>query len=189
LVRAVIAESAGDVAEAWGIGSGLVCKWRKALRVRWTKGDHLRRSEGIKASDPARARKIAKAKRGIPRPRHVVEALRRAHLGKPLSKALRAKLSRVRKKLGIRPPWLNPAWSTREDRIVRNKPPKEAAKVTGRTLAAVYARRSILGATWHWTPKLDQIVRTKSPSEAVKLTRKSLQAIYTRRSQLGVKAG
>jgi hypothetical protein len=66
LVRAVRSESAGDVAAAWGVGSGLVTKWRKALRVKGTKGEHLRRSENIKATDPARAGKIGKAKLGNP---------------------------------------------------------------------------------------------------------------------------
>jgi hypothetical protein len=145
LVRAVRSESAGDVAAAWGVGSGLVSKWRKALRVMRTKGEHLRRSENIKASDPARARKIAKAKRGKPRPRHVVEALRKSHLGKPLSKALKATLSAAHKARGTRPPWLKPAWSAREDRIVRTKRPAKAAELTGRTLRAVFSRRSQLG--------------------------------------------
>ena len=45
---------------------------------------------------------------------------------------------------GTRPPWLNPAWSAREDRIVRSKTPAEAARLTGRTLSAVKNRRNEL---------------------------------------------
>ena len=55
LVRAIKSEAARDIAEAWR-GGGLLSKWRKALRVGWTKGDHLRVSEQIRASDPAGAK-------------------------------------------------------------------------------------------------------------------------------------
>ena len=79
LVRAVKTEAACDVAAAWGVSPYLVGQWRKALDVRRTIGSHLRLSEGVRASDPARARKIAKAKLGKPRPRHVIEAMRRTY--------------------------------------------------------------------------------------------------------------
>lgn len=189
LVRAVRTEAACDVMEAWGVGSGMVGKWRKALRVRITEGQHLRQSEGIKASDPARARKIAAAKRGKPRPQWIIEAMAKARTGMKLTKATRAKMRTTHKARGTRPPWLNPAWSAKEDRLARTKPPAEVARLTGRSFSAVLSRRHILGVSRCWTPKLDQIVRANSPVEAAKLTGKSLQAVYCRRSVLGVNDG
>jgi hypothetical protein len=37
------------------------------------------------------------------------------------------------------------AWTTEEDEAVRTLPPAEAAEKTGRTILAVYRRRSLLG--------------------------------------------
>lgn len=147
LVRAVKRESASDVAKAWGIGRGLVSKWRKALRVKGAEGDRLRLSAAVKASDPARARKIAKAKRGKPRPRHVIEAMAKARKGMKHSKATRAKMSSSHQLRGSRPPWLKPAWSEAEDGLVRTKPPSKVAEATGRSLKAIYLRRIKLGLT------------------------------------------
>ena len=145
LVRAVKTEAACDVAAAWGVSHGLVAKWRKTLRVRRTIGGHQRLSESIRATDPARARKIAKAKRGKPRPRHVIEAMRRTHVGRPLPASTRAKMSAAHRKRGTRPPWVKPAWRPWEDELCRTLPAAEVAKRTGRALGAVYSRRAILG--------------------------------------------
>jgi hypothetical protein len=38
-----------------------------------------------------------------------------------------------------------PLWTVAEDELVRTLPPREAAERTGRTLAAVYQRRHLLG--------------------------------------------
>jgi len=51
-----------------------------------------------------RRAKIAAAKLGKPRPPEVIEALRRANLGKKLSAATRAKMSATHKRLGTWPP-------------------------------------------------------------------------------------
>jgi len=104
LVRAVNREAASDVAEAWGVGRGLVSKWRKALRVKGTEGDRLRLSEAVRASDPARARKIAKAKRGVPRPRWIIEAMAQARTGTKHSAETRAKMSETHKRIRTWPP-------------------------------------------------------------------------------------
>ncbi|HEX5106402.1 MAG TPA: hypothetical protein VFV87_21430 [Pirellulaceae bacterium] len=185
LVRAVKQEANCDVAVAWGVGASLVSRWRKALRVKRTKGTRLRRSESIRATDPARARKIAKAKRGVARPPHVIETMRKAHLGKPLPEATRKKMSATHRKRGTRPPGQNPPWSSKEDRLVRTKRPAEVVRLTGRTWSAVVSRRYVLGISRRWTPKLDQIVRTKPPAEAAKLTGRTLLAVYKRRWFLG----
>jgi len=147
LVRAVQREAARHIADAWGVGVNLVTKWRKALRVKDTPGERLLRSERIKASDPKRARKIGRAFRGKRRPRHVLAALRKSHLRKPVSEAVKAKIAATHRLRGIRPPGRHPAWSAREDRILRSKSPAEAAKMTGRTIHAVRRRR------YAWTRK------------------------------------
>jgi len=146
-------------------------------------------SEQIRASDPARTRKIAKAKRGVPQPRWIIEAMAKSRIGMRHSRAAKAKMSAAHKARGTRPPWLNPAWSAREDRLLRTKPPAEVARLTGRSFRAVCSRRRILGISRLWTPKLDRIVQTMSPADAVELTSKSLQAVYCRRSILGVNDG
>jgi len=91
------------VAEAWGVGHGLVSKWRKTLGVKGTEGDRLRLSEAVKASDPARARKIAKARRGKPRPRWIIERMAKARTGMRHTKAARAKMSSAHQARGTRP--------------------------------------------------------------------------------------
>jgi hypothetical protein len=84
-----------------------VSKRRKALGVGLTNaGTHRLRSDythepwarkarkkaHAKAADPERRRKIAEARVGIPRPPHVVEAMRRGRTGKPQSEEARAKM-------------------------------------------------------------------------------------------------
>jgi hypothetical protein len=99
-----------------------------------------------KARDPGPVRraKIAAARRGKPRPAHVVAAMRQRQLGKRPSKATRAKMSEAHRRRGTRPQWLNAGWSAAEDELCRSLPPHEVAKRTGRTLPAVYSRRSQL---------------------------------------------
>jgi hypothetical protein len=89
LARAVRREASKAVAYWWGISGQTVTKWRKALGVKSTEGDHrlrvaIGRSPALwpalaamhaKIRDPIRDRgrraKIAAAKRGTPRPAHV----------------------------------------------------------------------------------------------------------------------
>jgi hypothetical protein len=199
LVRAVKIESAVDVAEAWGVGISLVTKWRKALRVTVTEGEHRRRSENIRASDPARAQKIAAAKLGKPRPARVRRALRRANLGRKPSAETLAKRSATHKRIGTRPPWLKPAWTAREDRIVRRLSAEQVAKITGRSLSAVYSRRAkLLGKTIrdngsslenaevNWTTKADALVRVVHPALAAERLGISVEAVTARRAELGL---
>ena len=53
---------------------------------------------------PERRRKIAEAKRGKKRPRHVMQALRRANPGRKLPEEQRAKMSETHKRRGTIPP-------------------------------------------------------------------------------------
>ena len=92
-----------------------------------------------------RRAKIAAAKRGKPRPAHVVEAIRRALQGKPLSAEARRKMSEAHRRRGTRPPKAGRPWTAAEDRLLRQLRPPEVAELTRRTLRAVYDRRRDLG--------------------------------------------
>jgi hypothetical protein len=118
LVKAVQREAACAMCHWWGVSPWLVRKWRRALGVpRWNEGDlrlkvAIGKSPGMKpaldamhakARDPVRRAKIAAAKRGVPRPPHVVEGMRQRMLGKKLSKTTRAKMSAAHKARGTWP--------------------------------------------------------------------------------------
>ena len=94
-----------------------------------------------KGSDPIRREKIAAARRGKPRPKHVIEALRKANVGKHPSKSTRQKMSAAHKRRGTRPPKAGRAWEPWEDKLIRTEPAPAVAKSTGRTLTAIYSRR------------------------------------------------
>jgi hypothetical protein len=160
LARAVRRESAQAIAAWWGVGMYTVWKWRKALGVpkfnegtRQVKRDNFlgpayldaRKRAWAKARDPKRRAKIAAAKLGKPRPRHVIEAMRKANLGRKLSAAHRRKLSEAHKRRGTRPPRAGKPWSLWEDRLVQCLRPPQVALKTGRTLPAVWTRRQQLG--------------------------------------------
>ena len=119
LVRAVRRESNQAVAKAWGVSGQTVTAWRKALGIGPnTDGTSKLRSAHFhepwarkaqkkawaKARDPQRRAKIAASRRGKPRPLHVVEAMRKAHLGKPLPAETRRKMSEAHKRRGSWPP-------------------------------------------------------------------------------------
>jgi hypothetical protein len=106
-------EANQDVARLFGVIGQTVTKWRRALGVPPNNRGTLRRRveagkrnrNGLlamhaKARDPVRRAKIAAAKRGKPRPRRVIDALRRANLGRKLSAEQRAKMSAAHKRRG-----------------------------------------------------------------------------------------
>jgi len=159
LARAVRLDANAAVAYWFGVTGQTVTKWRRALGVRHPEGDRRlqvangkRNRNGLvamwaKAKDPARRAKIAAARRGQPRPPHVIEAMRQANLGRKLPASQREKMSAAHKRRGTRPPAAGKAFSTRELRLISELPPAEAAKRTGRTLTAVYSQRYRLLAT------------------------------------------
>ena len=115
-------------------------RWRRALDVeRNTPGTERTCDVTLKAE--SRRVKIADSKVGKPRPKHVHEALRKAHLGKPLSTETREKMSQSHRKRGTRPPWLNKVWEPWEDEAARTLSIKDAMERTGRTRNAVLLRR------------------------------------------------
>jgi len=132
LVRAVRTESNQSVCFWFGITPQTVSKWRKALGVGLTNaGTHRMRSDHqqapwarrarakahAKARDPERRRKIAEAKRGVPRPTPY----------------------------GWVPNGIS--WTEAADELVRTLPPAEAAERTGHPLGSVYTRRYELGVS------------------------------------------
>jgi SOS response associated peptidase (SRAP)/NUMOD3 motif len=161
LADAVRNESNVAVCHWWGIMTQTVTKWRKALGVGMvTAGtrklfqdaaaqpaivEALKKAHS-KARDPQRRENIAAARRGTKRPAHVVEAVRKAHLGKKHSAEARQKMSEAQRKRGARPPKAGRPWTVTEDQLVEQLPPAEAARQTGRSLSAVYTRRPELKA-------------------------------------------
>jgi hypothetical protein len=159
LAKAVRRESAQAVGHWWGASKWAVWTWKKALGVPVTtegtsrlRSDYThepwaveaRQKAHAKAQDPQRREKIAAARRGKLRPARVVEAVVRAHKGKPLSEEARRKLSAAHKVRGTLVPGTR-LWTPEEDELVRTLPRSEAAERTGRTLTAVTARRRRLG--------------------------------------------
>lgn len=149
LARAVRREGASAVAFWWGVGRTAVHKWRRALGVpRINEGDgRLQVANGKRNTagqaalaaylhDALRIAKVAATLRGRPRPPHVMAAVRRANLGRKLTAEHRQKIAAALKGLRRKP--------ARDLRLICTLPPAEAARQTGRTLAAVYKQRARL---------------------------------------------
>lgn len=133
LVKAVLRESNLAVAHHWGVTSQTVTLWRRALDVpvhnegtkrlwRDLAPDRLSREARALAAErtgspEARAKKAA-AKRGKPRPPHVVEAMVRAHRGKPVPEEVRRKMSASHRRRGTRPPAAGRPWTPEEDALL-----------------------------------------------------------------------
>ena len=117
LADAVRQESVQAVKYWFGVGRDTVWRWRKTLGVaRQTPGtvDLQRRyapesvlSEKAKRKlarvqrSPERIAKLAAAQRGKPRPPHVIEAIRKARLGRKASAETRRKMSEAHRLRGV----------------------------------------------------------------------------------------
>ena len=116
LAKALRRELNKAICRWWGLTPQTVSKWRKALGIGpITEGTSTLYREytkepwaveafakaHAKARDPEHCRKIAEAKRGKPRPRHVIEAMRQARLGMRHTEESRRKMSETRRKRGI----------------------------------------------------------------------------------------
>ncbi len=158
LANAVRREAKQAVAHWFGVSLWRVQEWRKALEVPHVnkgtsrlkaaivsdpKYDAIRAKAYAKAGDPQRREKIAASKRGKPRPRHVIDAMANARSGSVHSAETRARMSAAHKALGTAPPGTR-RWSADDDNAVRTLSPADAAKITGRTLTAVFVRRGRL---------------------------------------------
>src|SRR5262249_7995527 len=119
LARAVRKESNLAICYWWGVTGQTVRKWRRALGVEThTEGtmrlhrEHFKepwariaqRKAWAKARDPQRCAKIAAAKIDKTRPKHVIEAMRKANLGRKLSHEQRQKMSEAHRQRWKRPP-------------------------------------------------------------------------------------
>lgn len=146
-------ESALAICHHWGVTPQTVSKWRGLLGIdQKTPGaKRLRRkkltpvlNEARKLIDytnPERIQKIATARTGKPRPKHVQKMLRTINVGKTASPEVRQRISEGLKRGGVRPPKAGKPWTAAEDNLIRTKPAAEVVKLTGRTLASVYKRR------------------------------------------------
>jgi hypothetical protein len=158
LAKAIRRESNQAICHWWGITPQTVSKWQKALGVeRATNGTSRLHSEynkepwaveawaktHAKARDPKRRRKISAARRGKPRPPHVLEAMHRARRGMHHSEETRRKMSRTHRRRGTLVPGTI-LWTPEENELVKTLSVEEAAKRTERTLSGVYKRRRLL---------------------------------------------
>jgi hypothetical protein len=158
LAKAVRRESNQAVAHWWGIHPQTVTKWRRLLGVeRATEGTFRLQSEYTKepwaveafakahskVRDPERCRKISESMRGKPKPLHVMDALHEGRRGKKQSEETRRKISEANRRNGRLVPG-TVLWTSEDDDLVRSLPAEEVVRRTGRSLIAVYARRSEL---------------------------------------------
>jgi hypothetical protein len=158
LAKAIRRESNQAISHWWGIDPQTVTKWRRSLGVGIvTEGTHrlfrdytkepwaieaLTKAQS-KADDPERCRKIAEARRGKPRPQHVLEAMHSARRGLSHTEGTRRRMSETHRRRGTLVPGTIP-WTSEDDELVRMMPAEEVARRTGRSLQAVYKRRSLL---------------------------------------------
>ena len=94
---------------------------------------------------PERASKISAAKRGVPRPPHVIEAMRRANLGRKRTAETRAKISAAHRARGTRPPPAGKPWNTAWDALLGTMHDMDLAKRLGVGAVSVWRRRKALG--------------------------------------------
>jgi hypothetical protein len=78
-----------------------------------------------------RRQRIAAAKRGKPRPRHVIKAMMNGRRAAPVSKATRLKMAAAQRQRLLATPINGRAWTTEEDELVTALSPAEVARRTG----------------------------------------------------------
>jgi NUMOD3 motif len=159
LARAIRLESTPAIRYWFGLTAWQASVWRSALgaeannpgtlRLRQAHAESpwFKRAQKLgwaKARDPERIAKIAAAKRGKQRPWDVIEAMRRANLGRPLSAEHRQKMSEAHKRRGTKAPAAGRPWARWEDALLYKLPIRDVVAKTGRTEAAVKHRRKVL---------------------------------------------
>ena len=208
LADAIRRESNQAVCHWWGITPQTVTKWRKVLQVKPLNagsrelfvryGREERSLDALPlaraaASRPEARQKLADSRRGKPRPQSVIEALRRANLGRKATPEQRRKLSEAQRARPASSPRPRRAWTEHEDSLCRTLAPNDVAALIGRSLHAVYVRRHRLGlpdrraeayrergpnrAVQHWNETEDELARTLPPQEAAQQTCRSLDAV------------
>jgi hypothetical protein len=145
---------------------------------------------------PERAAKIGAAKRGIPMPDHVKEAMTRAKTGSKATQQTRLKMSEAHKRRGSIPPGIQ-VWTKEEHALLGTMPDKDVAERTGRTLGAVQARRYVSGVPNvikrnpmskppRWTPKRDRLLGTMPETALARELRCSSFSVFFSRKKLGI---
>ena len=217
LAAAIRQESNQAVCHWWGITPQTVTEWRKALNVepvnagsrelfvqygREERSLDALPNARVAASLPEARRKLAEARRGKPQPNSVIEALRRANLGRKATEETRRKQSEAQRARATSSPRPRRGWAEYEDSLCRTLAPGAVATLTGRSLHAVYLRCHRLGlpdrraeahrergpirTVQRWNEAEDDLVRTLSPQEAAQQTCRSLDAVRQRRGRLGL---
>lgn len=156
LAQAIRRESNLAVSRAWGVNPATVSKWRRALGVErqnegtqqvWRERFPDRMSEeararGVeRAASPESSAKRSAALKGRKKSPEAVAKTAAFWTGRQRSPEHRRKISETLRRIGHRPPWLNPAWSAEEDELLGTMPDAEVAARTGRTVSAVGMRR------------------------------------------------
>jgi hypothetical protein len=215
LADAVRRKSVEAIKHWFGVGNDTVWKWRKALGVEGTNAgtsallsrwapETVQSEQANVAREPAlktpeRAAKIAAAKRGKPRPAHVIEAMRAANTGKKASKEAREKMSEANKRRGTRPPAAGVPWTAEEDALLGTMKDKDVAARTGRTDGAVSDHRYVLGVpafvkraprgkSVEWTPAKERLLGTMPDTVLARRLRCSPMMVRWRRKRLGIPA-
>jgi hypothetical protein len=140
LAKAIRRESNQAICCWWGLTPRTISKWRKALGIGpITEGtgrlyrEYTKEPWAVeafakahsKSRDPERCRKIAGARRGKPRPRHVIEAMRQARLGMRHTDESRRKRSEAHRQRGTLFPG-TVVWTAEQDKLLRTLPAEEA---------------------------------------------------------------
>jgi hypothetical protein len=215
LADAVRRESVEAVKHWFGVGGVTVWRWRKALGVefanegtsalfsRWApetyQSEAAKKVRATSLKSPERAAKIAAAMRGKPQPRHVIEAMRQANLGRKATAEQRQKMSESHKARGTRPPAVGVPWTASEDALLGTMVDREIAERTGRTEHAVRIHRFKLGVPaftkraprsepFTWTPAKDRLLGTMPDGKLAHKLRCQPMAVFYRRKQLKIAA-
>lgn len=135
LVKAIRRESATAVAHWWGVTNETVSHWRRSLGVTpGTEGTKARLRElfvGRLTAEVVARRTTATAeaqrkRRGRKAPRHVIEAMRKANLGRKNSAESLARMSEAARRCERKPPPGGRLWMPEEDEAVRTLPGGES---------------------------------------------------------------
>jgi hypothetical protein len=94
---------------------------------------------------PIRIAKIAAAKRGMPRLRHVIEAMRKANTGRPRTAEHRARMSAAQRRRRTRPPAAGRPWTAAELAAMGTMLDRDHAERFGRCATAVALKRKKIG--------------------------------------------
>jgi hypothetical protein len=91
--------------------------------------------------------------------------------------------------LSLKPMMRSRPWTPADDHLVLTLPPSEAARQTGRTLAAVYIHRCKLKAAdlkRPWSPAEDRLLMRLPPAMAQLYIKRTPMAMTQRRRALGL---